>query len=180
MLKEALANYNERLHKKTKRSNETYAATAAYVIKNINRLLKLYHKTKNDEQTKRLIRDDIDHLLRRYHGYCIKEKIGSHYIDRDLKDAGIFEHIVPNSTIRDLLIAKIITPIQACNMPTARITKEKDEILKKNGWATKSPDIYNFWERYKKCFIVDGKFTTYDGHEVDTNMTLDDHFKLFG
>lgn len=179
MLREALDNFRQPVYTRTKRSNESYAATAAYVTANLERLADLYRNTKNDEQTARLIRDDIDNALRRYHQYCIKENIGAHYVERGLEGNGIFEHMVPASTIRDLLIADVITPTQACNMPTCRLTNAKDELLREKGWVSRTPDIYNFWKRYEYCFDTTGVFETYDGVEVNTAMTLDDHFKRF-
>lgn len=180
MLLEALKEYCERTYSRTPRNQESYAATAAYVEGNINRLIDLYRQTQNNEQTKRLIRDDIDNSLRRYHGYCIKENIGAHYVERGLTGTGVFEHMVPLSTIRDLLLAGIITPKQGCNMPMCRLSKEKDDLLRENKMASRTPDIYNFWKRYEYCFEVDGNFTTYDGNEVVSTMTLDDHFKWLG
>jgi len=179
MLKEALNNFTQPVYVRTKRSTESYAATAAYVTSNLNRLVVLYRTTKNDEQTYRLIRDDIDNALRRYHQYCIKENIGAHYVERGLEGNGIFEHMVPASTIRDLLIAQVITPEQACNMPTCRLSVDKDIKLREAGWASKTPDIYNFWKRYEYSFNVESVFETYDGVKVDTTMTLDDHFNCF-
>ena len=179
MLKEALEQFAQPVYVRTKRSTESYAATAAYVTANIKRLVDLYRNTKNDEQTYRLIRDDIDNALRRYHQYCIKENIGAHYIERGLEGNGIFEHMVPASTIRDLLIAQVITPLQACNMPTCRLSKERDDKLREAGWASKTPDIYNFWKRYEYSFDTGGVFETYDGVDVNTSMTLEDHFTRF-
>jgi hypothetical protein len=179
MLKEALENFAQPVYVRTKRNTESYAATAAYVTSNLIRLVDLYRGTKNDEQTYRLIRDDIDNALRRYHQYCIKENIGAHYVERGLVGNGIFEHMVPASTIRDLLISKVITPEQACNMPTCRLSVDKDNLLREKGWASKTPDIYNFWKRYEYSFNVEGVFETYDGFKVNTNMTLDDHFERF-
>lgn len=179
MLKEALENFRQPVYTRTKRSQESYAATAAYVTANLERLADLYRNTKNDEQTARLIRDDIDNALRRYHQYCIKENIGAHYIERGLEGNGIFEHMVPASTIRDLLIAGVITPLQACNMPTCRLTTTKDELLREKGWVSRTPDIYNFWKRYEYCFDTTGLFETHDGAEVNTAMTLEDHFARF-
>jgi hypothetical protein len=179
MLKEAIERFREPVYVRTKRNLESYAATAAYVTNNLTRLVYLYHNTKNDEQTARLIRDDIDNALRRYHGYCIKENFGAHYVEVGLEGNGIFEHMVPNSTVRDLLLAGAITAKQACNMPTARISVEKDTLLREKGWASRTPDIYNFWRRYQYCFDTADLFVTHDGVTVDTNMTLDNHFRLF-
>lgn len=179
MLKEAIERFREPVYVRTKRNLESYAATAAYVNNNLTRLVYLYHSTKNDEQTARLIRDDIDNALRRYHGYCIKENFGAHYVEVGLEGNGIFEHMVPNSTVRDLLLAGVITPTQACNMPTARISVAKDTLLREKGWASRTPDIYNFWRRYQYCFDTANLFVTHDGVAVDTNMCLQDHFDLF-
>lgn len=179
MLKEAIERFREPVYVRTKRNVETYVATAAYVTSNLERLVDLYQNTKNNEQTARLIRDDIDNALRRYHGYCIKENFGAHYIEVGLEGNGIFEHMVPNSTVRDLLLAGVITPRQACNMPTARISVGKDILLRERGWASRTPDIYNFWRRYQYCFETADLFVTHDGAAVDTNMTLEDHFSIF-
>lgn len=179
MLQEALDIFCQPVYVRTKRNLESYAATATYVTANLERLVNLYRNTKNDEQTYRLIRDDMDNALRRYHGYCIKENIGAHYIERGLEGNGIFEHMVPNSTVRDLLIAGVLTPTQACNMPTCKISKAKDDLLREKGWVSRTPDIYNFWKRYKYCFETLDVFETHDGVVVNTNMTLDDHFTRF-
>jgi hypothetical protein len=104
MLKEALHDYTQSVYVRTKRSTQTYNATSKYVIKNLTRLVDEYSNTTNDEQTQRLIRDDVDKLLRRYHQYCIKENIGAHYYEVGLEGNGIFEHMIPVATIIDLLI----------------------------------------------------------------------------
>lgn len=180
MLKEQLNNFVPPVYAKAKRGAETYAATAAYVYGKLETVVKEYHASKDDVQTRRLIRDTIDHLLRRYHGYCIKENIGSHYRQRNITGKTVFEHMIPNAVIRDLLLAGILTPQQACNPPTCILSVENDAKLRKAGWTSKTPDIYNFWERYNYCFDTTNMFETYTGVVVDTrNMTLDDHFNLF-
>lgn len=179
MLKESIANFRAPVYVRTRRGPDSYRATAAYVTANLQRLVELYNTTRNNEQTSRLIRDDIDNALRRYHEYCIKQNIGAHYIEAGLEGNGIFEHMIPASTVRDLLIADVLTPQQACNVPTCRLSKERDDMLREKGWASKTPDIYNFWKRYNYCFDTDGVFTTWDGQCVDTNMTLDDHYEQF-
>lgn len=179
MLKESIANFRAPVYVRVQRSTETYVATKNYVQENLERLVELYKLSKNDQQTLRLIRDDIDKLLRRCHDYCIKENIGAHYIDPDLEDNGIFEHMIPASTIRDMLIHGVITTAQACNPPTCRLSKHKDNLLREAGWNSKTPDIYNFWERYRYCFDTAG-FSTYDGTPIDTeSWTLENHFKYF-
>jgi len=179
MLKESLDKFIQPVYAKAKRGSETYVATATYVYDKLQVAVNEYHTSQDDVQTRRLIRDTIDHHLRRYHGYCIKENIGSHYRQRNIEGKAIFEHMIPNSTVRDLLLAGIITPEQACNVPTCTLSVENDTLLRKAGWASKTPDVFNFWERYKFCFDTDQLFETYTGHVVDTNMTLDDHFNTW-
>lgn len=175
-LKERIEQFRQPVYVRTKRSTETYRATEVYVTNNLKRLVELYNSTRNDEQTSRLIRDDVDNALRRYHGYCIKEKIGAHYGEVGLEEKGIFEHMIPNSTVRDMLLLGVITPEQACNMPTCKLSKANDDLLREKGWNSKTPNEYNFWERYTNCFEVVGKFETYDGIPVNPKMTLEDHF----
>ena len=181
MLCESIKHFRQPVHTRTKRSEATYKATAEYVTKNLYRLIVAYKNVENDEQTLRLIRDDMDQSLRRYHGYCIKERIGAHYVEKNITGKRIFEHMVPASTVRDLVLHEIITPRQACNMPTCTLSKENDQLLKDAGWNSKTPDIYNFWQRYTYSFETDGRFETYDGTAVDTaTWTLDNHFDYFG
>lgn len=178
-LQQVLESFREPVYVRVKRSSDTYQATANYVQNNLIRLTKLYRATKNDQQTLRLIRDDIDNSLRRYHDYCIKQNFGAHYIDPECTDAGIFEHIIPASTIRDLLLHNAITAQQACNMPTCRLSKHKDDLLREAGWSSKTPNIYHFWKRYEYCFDITD-FTTYDGVLVNAqNWDLNKHFEYF-
>lgn len=179
ILKESISNFREPVYVRVQRTAETYAATAEYVQRRLTELVAEYRNTKNDQQTLRLIRDDIDNALRRYHEYCIKQNIGAHYVDPELSDKGIFEHMVPNSTVRDMLLHGVITAAQACNMPTCKLSKSKDDLLRSKGWASRTPDIYNFWTRYANCFSTAG-FTTYDGTAVDIGIwTLEKHFEYF-
>jgi hypothetical protein len=178
MLKEAIENFRPPVYVRTKRSPETYRATETYVQKKLISLVEEYKSTRNDEQTARLIRDDIDNSLRRYHEYCIKQNFGGHYIEVGAEETD-FEHMIPASTVRDMLIAGIITPKQACNVPTCKLSKDKHVKLGESGWGSKTPDSFNFWKRYQYCFETQDVFTTWDGHKVDTSMTLEDHFNLF-
>jgi len=179
MLKENLNNFIQPVYTKAKRGPETYAATANYVYDKLKIAVDEYHNSEDDVQTRRLIRDTIEFHLRRYHGYCIKENIGSHYRQINIEGKAVFEHMIPNAVIRDLLLAGILTPQQACNPPTCTLSVDNDKLLRQAGWASKTPDIYNFWERYKYCFETQDVFETYTGTKVDTNMTLEDHFNCF-
>ena len=179
-LKESIELFVEPVYTPSKRSNETYRTTTKFVYKELDRLKSLYYESANDIQTRRLIRDSIDHHLRRYHGYCIKEKIGAHYREKNLEGKKtVFEHMVPNSTIRDMYIKGAITSLQACNLPTCLLSDDLDKKLKEKGWNSKTPDIFNFWKRYEYCFEVENAFETYIGNDVDKDMTLEEHFNIF-
>jgi hypothetical protein len=176
-LLERVNSFNEVTHKKTRRSPDTYAAIAEWAPEEIRRCVDLYLNYQgNLPYKKRLYRDGIDFPLRRYHEYCIQQRIGHHYIQVGLDEKGVFEHMVPLSTIRDMVIAGVLTPEEACNMPTCRISKASDQLLRDNGLASTSPDIYNFWKRYD---CLDQKFVTYEGESVDKKMTLSEHFGKF-
>ena len=103
------------------------------------------------------------------------------YLECRLKEKGRFEHRVPASTVRDLVLHEVITPKQACNMPTCTLSKENDQLLKDAGWNSKTPDIYNFWKRYRYSFETENCFETYDGTAILTSeWPLDNHFDYFG
>lgn len=178
-LEESIRNFRQPVYAAIKRGTEKDRATEEYVIANLERLVTLFSTIENDQHTSRMIRDDIDSALRRYHRYCVKERIGAHYFETDMDEKGVFEHMIPNSTICDMLVHGAITAKQACHMPTCRLSKANDALLVDNGWNSKTPDIYNFWKRYEYCFDVVGKFITWDGAPVKANMTLDEHFDRY-
>src|SRR6056300_181213 len=178
-LLERLEGFRTPKYSRVQRSEGTYRATARYVTANLERLVAEYDATRNDEQTLRLIRDDVDNALRRYHGYCIKENIGAHYVEVGAEVTD-FEHMIPASRIRDLLLLGRITTFEACNPPTCKLSREKHMILKDKGWASDTPDLIDFWQRYRLCFETAGKFTTHDGTPVDTETwTLDKHYAYY-
>lgn len=178
-MKEQLESFTRPNYKRVKRSSETYATTAKYTYEQLKNFLEKYLHCSNNPQEQRLVRDTIEYHLRRYHGYCIKEKFGSHYRQRNIQGEKRFEHMIPIATVRDLLIAGFITPEQACNVPTCTLSKENDIKLRQAGWVSDTPSIYQFWGRYASCFEIEGVFETYDGKDIDTKMTLEDHFDIF-
>lgn len=163
---------------KAKRNKEDYAVTQNFVERRVTAALENYWDSAvTNKQEKRLIRDEIDRHLRRYHGYCIEERWGAHYFEKGLgKKDGVFEHLIPLKTVRDLLLARRITVWEACNMPTCRVCKTSDLALRQNKMVSITPNIYNFWLRYEQCFPVTGNFVSHDGKEVNVNMTLQEHF----
>ena len=179
MLRESLENFQERVYVRTPRNQEAYAATAAYVISNLNRLVDLYHNTKNNEQTYRLIRDDIDSALRRYHGYCIKEKFGAHYREVGVKpDEKIdFEHVIPAAIARDLLLHGFMSITEAMNIPTCMVRRANHKKLNSNKLAKTTPDLNKFWERYS---ILNIQVETHRGDAVDmATWDLAKHYQYF-
>jgi len=79
-----------------------------------------------------------------------------------------------------LLLLGRVTAFEACNPPTCKLSREKHIILKDKGWASDTPDLIDFWQRYRMCFDTQGKFTTHDGTPVDTETwTLDKHYAYY-
>ena len=180
MLKESLEQFTAPVYGKTKRSADTYQTVAAYCTKNINRLVNEYRAVENDQQLLREIRNDIDYYLRRYHEYCIEQRDGmkAHYHEVDADDECDFEHLIPASRIRDLLLASAITIEQALNAPTVRLSRAKHAMLKDAGWSSKTPNMWLPFERYTNVF--DAKYQTHDGTTVDpATWTLEKHYEYF-
>ena len=179
-LREALGQFISPVYGKTKRSKATYKTVAAHCRNHVTALVEEYKSIENDQQLLRETRNDLDYYLRRYHGYCIKERdnMKAHYHEVGADDQCDFEHLIPAACIRDLLLADVITVEQALNAPTVRLSRAKHVQLKDAGWASKTPDMWLPFTRYTKVF--EAKYITYDGIEIDpTTWTLEDHFSHF-
>ena len=148
------------------RDGAAYVATERFVRRGLRICLTLYRKLERLDQTARLLRDAIDFLLRRYHGYTIKERIRAHYRDASLRptDKTDFEHVIPAALLGALLIQGKIDIDLAMNPPTCLLKKKHHALLKKQGLANKTPDVWNFWERYSMLGI---KIETHTGDAVD-------------
>ncbi len=180
VLQESLKNFTAPVYGKTKRTLETYRTVAAYCTKNIERLENEYHAVKNDQQLLNEIRKDIDYYLRRYHEYCIKQRDGmqAHYHEVGADEETDFEHLIPASRIRDLLLASNITVQQALNTPTVKLSRAKHAELKDAGWASATPDMWLPFRRYSQVFAA--SFETHDGVPIDpATWTLQQHFDYF-
>lgn len=176
-LKTLVESYCPTHYQRVQRSKATHQESAALTEKELVRLVSLY-KHQQTLQEKRLIRDAIDHWLRRYHGYVIGGGIGSHYIEEgvDVKDC-IFEHIIPARDALDMLLQDILTVHQAMHIPTCLIKKSSDQKLRKSGRVKSSPDCWLFFKRYD---VLDSKFTTHDGVVIDLlTWTLEKHYNYF-
>ena len=162
-----------------KRNGASYDATYQFTRRGLKLCVWMYQRLKVEDQTARLIRDAIDFLLRRYHGYSIKENIGAHYYEKGLAHGAKtdFEHIVPASVARDLLLYDRLTVDEALNIPTSRLSAKKHKKLNSTKLGSTTPDIYWFWQRYKSLGIT---VETHDGTAVDmTTWNLDTHYEYF-
>jgi len=180
MLKESLDNFTAPSYGKTRRSAETYQTVARHCTAQLDRLVKEYRAVKNDQQWLREIRNDIDYYLRRYHEYCIQQRDGmkAHYHEVGADDDCDFEHLIPASRIRDLLLAGAVTVEQALNAPTVRLSRVKHMALKDAGWAAKTPDMWLPFRRYSQVFAA--TYQTHDGTVVDPETwTLEKHYEYF-
>lgn len=178
MLKEKVDNFIARPYNKVKRGADSYAESIEITVAELNRLVGLYKSTAGAQRL-RLIRDAIDHWLRRYHGYTIQGSIGSHYVTEESKTASatVFEHVVPASKVRDMFIAGVLTAEQAMNMPTCIVSKEQDRALSKSGRVSSSDNLWNFFQRYD---IFADVISTHDGKAINpATWSLENHFNYF-
>ena len=180
MLKESLEQFTAPVYGKTQRSPATYKTVAMHCTNHLQRLVDEYHMVKNDQQLLREIRNDIDSYLRRYHEYCIKQRdgMGAHYHEQGADEDTDFEHLVPAARIRDLLLARVVTVVQALNAPTVKLSRAKHALLKEAGWASTTPDMWLPFRRYSQVFSA--VFETHDGTAIDPeSWTLEEHFNYF-
>ena len=178
-LKESLDKFTKANYIKVKRSEATHSESLTIAVAELDRLVNLY-KSEHTPQSARLLRDSMDHWIRRYHGYVIEGGIGAHYteVGVDIKNC-IFEHVIPAAKVRDMLIQGVLTTAQALNTPTCFISKSNDELLRKHKRVSSSPDYWQFFRRYD-VFDTDTQFWTHNGQPIDRNTwTLQDHFTFF-
>lgn len=179
-LKESLDSFIAPVYGKTVRSADTYRTVARRCFEKLQQLVVEYHSVENDQQLLREIRNDIDYYLRRYHEYCIEQRdgMGAHYHEVNADEDTDFEHLIPAARIRDLLLAKKITIVQALNPPTVVLSRTKHRQLKEAGWASKTPDMWRPFRRYSQVF--ESRYETHDGTPVDPETwTLEDHYRYF-
>ena len=178
-LSERLKGFKPIKYTRVTRDGASYAQTEVFVRRALRLCLWTYKRLESANQTARLLRDVIDFVLRRYHGYCIKEKLGAHYREVGLKpnDKVDFEHVLPAALARDLLIHDRITISEALNIPTCMISRKNHKKLNSKKLASTTPDPYNFWARYK---ILNIKIETHDSTTVDmATWNLDSHYQYF-
>lgn len=178
-LKQLVESFVKRNYKKVQRNDRAYKQTLDITTSELERLLELYRGCIDEDQTARLVRDSIDHWIRRYHDYAIRGNIGSHYVASGIKQGEtVFEHVIPANVVRDMLIQGKLSINQALNAPTCLISKTDDVILRKSGLVSSSPDNWHFFDRYS---VLNCTFKTYNGQAIADlhNWTLEEHFKFF-
>lgn len=184
-LQENMQNMRGKRYVNVKRNAKAYEQALSTTTEELERLVDLYRTTvAEDDMRARLLRDSMDHWIRRYHKYAIQGKIKSHYHQRGVSLAAedcIFEHVIPASTVRDKLIAGELSTNQALNVPTCRISREVDAKLRQKGLHDTTPDAWWFFQRYQLAY-ADMAVDTYNGQAIKDldNWTLQDHFDLFG
>lgn len=179
-LHERVAGFTQKRPTPVKRGGASYDATQQFCKSEIQRYMTMYKQLEVEDQTARLIRDMIDVLLRRYHGYAIKENIGAHYYEKGLAHGTKteFEHVIPAAVARDMLLFDRLTVDEALNIPTCRLSASKHKKLNSTKLGSTTPDIYWFWQRYQTLGI---KIETHDATEIDTTTwNLDTHYEYFG
>ena len=180
-LQKLVESFSPVTYSRVQRGDKSYKDTYALTVSELERLVKMYKGLVEVGQTARLIRDSIDHWIRRYHGYAIEGSIGAHYTEVGVDKANcVFEHVIPAAKVRDMLLQGILTVKQALNTPTCLISKRNDEILREEGHVSSSPDYWNFFKRYE--MFDDAKFVTYNGEDITdpSTWTLGNHFEKFG
>jgi hypothetical protein len=181
-LKEAVESFEEINYRQVmvERNEDSYRITEDFIQTEVERLVHMYRNLTVLDQRARLIRDGIDLYLRRGHGYNIEGSIGSHYrqVGVDVTSC-IFEHMIPQSRIRDLLIQDRINIRQAMNPPTCLISKENDSMLSKSGFNNKTPSYWHFFDRYTGVF--EAEYETFNGQSISDPhaWTLGQHYKFF-
>ena len=178
-LQTLIETFRKKAYKRVQRNDYSYRQTDEFTTSELERLLDMYLAKIDEDQEARLIRDAMEHHIRRYHGYAIEGKIGGHYrqVGVDEKNC-IFEHVMPVNTIVAMLIDDCLTIKQALNTPTCLIKKQDDVTLRESGHGASSPDAWNFFRRYS---VLNSQFKTYNGQAISNLMdfTLEDHFNLF-
>jgi len=178
-LQERIGKFRQIKYTRVVRDGQSYAQTEAFVRRVLKICMWTYQRLQSANQTARLLRDLIDFVLRRYHGYCIKEKIGAHYREVGItsKDKTDFEHVIPAAIARDMLLHGYMTVDEALNIPTCIVRRKNHKLLNSTKLASTTPDVFLFWERYK---ILNIQVETHQGDLVDmAQWNLETHYRYF-
>ena len=178
-LKESVSGFSTPTYPKTPRTPESFAAKTVVAQAELAHLQARYANL-SPLDDRRLLRDSIDHWLRRFQGYAVEGDIGAHYTTASALNANskVFEHVIPLSRGRDMLIGNILQPIQAMYIPTCFVTLDQNKLLSSSGLGSHSNDYWLFFSRYDG---LNDEITTHDGVVINPKVwTLADHFNYFG
>lgn len=186
--KKELVNWIPPIYNRVRRDENTYRATNELLSLELERLVGSYqeletHKNSGEQQevlqSLRLIRDLIDFVLRRYHGYAIRQRIGAHYSEAELDgEDSIYEHLIPASILRDLLLGGVLSIQHVLDSPTVLLSKENDRKLREKGLVSANRDLWFPFRRYELAGIK-GRIISVEGSPINlNNWTLKDHYRL--
>ncbi len=183
-LRECTEGFQPSSYGRVQRSGETYVATERWARSVVTWALEQYRQMDRLDQTARLLRDQMEKALRRYHDYAIKERLGkpgAYYRDATIKPHEktglIFEHVIPVRYLINMLIQNKISIELAMNPPTCLLREAQDDILEKAGLGDRTPCPFNFWRRYQSLNI---EIITHDNQPIDqSTWTPYDHFERF-
>lgn len=184
-LQENMQDMRFRRKNSVKRNDQAYEQALILTVEELHRLLTLYRDTVFVEDMRaRLLRDVMDHWIRRYQQYSIQGKIKSHYYQAGVSLAAkdtIFEHVIPAAVVRDKLIEGQLTINQALNVPTCRVARTTDAALRGKGLHDSTPNGWFFFQRYRAA-VPDVEIETYNGQPIQNldAWTLQDHYDFFG
>jgi hypothetical protein len=174
---------------RVQRNDESYQQCYEFHRQEIERYLDMYRTTVFAmDMRARLMRDQIEKLLRRHHEYTIEDRIKSHYNQLGVSLAPadcIGEHVIPVGDIRDMLIDGVITLNQALNPPMCRISRSHDKMLRDCGLHAANPEPWYFFRRYITAMLQDPagvpNFETFNGQAITDlhNWSLQDHWNFF-
>ena len=183
-LKTLVEAWQPKQKKSVKRNDTAYQQCLETTTAELERLLEQYRTTVFEEDMRaRLLRDSIDHHVRRYHKYAIQGSIKSHYNQKGVSMASedcIFEHVIPAGQVRDMLIDGALTINQALNVPTCRVSRDNNKRLNDLGLHDHNSTPFYPFRRYKAA-MGDSTFETYNGQvTIDLeSWSLEDHYKQF-
>ena len=176
---EDIDNFVPPKRKNVVRNAQAYDETEALITREIENALEEIRGIFEDNQTHRLLRDEIEFWIRRYQDYSIQGNFTAHYfeIGVPLKEC-MFEHVIPLKELRELLLGEKITIRQALNSPTCMLHKDNDRKLTESGLVKSTPSRRFFFKRYTSLGI---QIKTYNGYQVNNldTWSLLDHFNFF-
>ena len=184
MLKTLVESFAVPDYGRTTRTDDAYTTADKIFIPMAEKLKVEYNaessKPNPDLMAQRFTRDYLDYTIRRYHGYCIEGRFGSHYVEDGVGKAFTdFEHLVPAARIRDMFLADVLTIKQALNAPTVFLSRIKHKALHTKGLGSNTPNIWLPFQRYSQHF-PNTVFKTNDGKVIDPDSwTLQNHFDYF-